>query len=148
MCDCNLQEKIHNIFPYIMEGDYDTYMEHIFGKKSIYIDTNKFSQKMENIEIMCPEHHPFFKFLIENKLNLESDKYAKCIIHAWNYKPYNDMRLLWHWDKEYKPSQDKLRFGLKKAWKMFKKDTNANVRCYYYDCGGAYSESEDEYDGL
>ena len=157
MCDCDLYEKMEDMFPNIMEGDYDKYydthmasenLSFIIGKwVSNHIDTRMFSQNMENIKMICPKHHPFFRYLIEEKLNLHfSILYSECIYHAWYHVPSNNLKLLWDNEEKYKTLQDKLRFGLKKAWKMFMKDPNANVQTYHYDCGGTCTDSEDEYD--
>lgn len=158
MCDCDLYKKIKEVFPHVMEGDYDNYYDtHMVSENGSFnigkwasknIHTRMFSQNMENIKMICPKHHPFFRYLIQKKLNLDFSLYSECIYHAWYHIPSNDLKLLWDNEEDFSIFQNRIKFGLKKAWKMFMKDRNANVKTYYYDCGGTCTDSDDEYDSL
>lgn len=157
-CSCDLYERfsglyartIYNdkkksiLFPLSICCNYDNYRDDLVRYKDGLIthftlwetksfQTECFTQNMEQVCMICPLHHPFFPFLIADKLNLPFNEYSHCIHHAWYHKETGDLKLLWNNEETYTSQRDKLRFGMRKAWRMFIKNPGANVTYYYYN---------------
>ena len=134
-CGCpNLNEYITaRAKPYFSLSNYcDAFLDgHI-------IRTRGFTTETEDVEIMCPRHHPFFYYLA-GMLHLQPDEIQKAVQHAWNHTKSNELKILLRRDAQQKV-QGRMMIGLYKAWRGYSGKKTSCVYTYTEELGHFYTD--------
>lgn len=171
ICGCDLLGAIHHIHPpgEIVNSNYDSYLDRtVFLENGSTtnisewarrcFETRWFSENMEHVRMMCPLHHPFFKELIQERLNLRFEEYRSCIQHAWYHAQTMDLKVLWadecgtiedndpEFSYKRRRRRHKISFGLAKAWRMYSRVRYAIVETYTTTEEGEVDSDDDDHD--
>ena len=96
------------------------------------VSTERFTVRMENSEVVCPRHHPFFVFWA-GIVHTTPERVRSQVRHAWIHWPSKTIRILLT-----SCNNDQIGKGLHKAWRLFTNsapEDNTTAVAYYTDLG-------------
>lgn len=141
VCDCTFHTKFLQKYDYVSDGGYDRVLVDTEDDDTIVFSTKGFSENLDEIELLCPLHHPFFYYL-SGIVHLKPVDVQNAVKHAWVHQASNSLKLFFH--GAHAPMR--IVKGLHKAWRGFSGCENSSVSYYISELGYVYGEtaSDDE----
>jgi hypothetical protein len=143
-CTCDEFHKtfLSKYYNFVHDGGYDRVLVDISDEEdSRVFSTQGFTKKLDEIEILCPTHHPFIYYLA-GIVHLKPSDVQSAIKHAWTPKSSGNLNIY------FKGAHAPMRVirGIHKAWRGFSGHPRSSVCYYTSELGHMYGENADDYE--